>query len=150
MAAHSLGAVWNHRGNIAPTDSKFPYRSRRRRSKIFKFGGGASEGEHSPYHTLKHRSEHLISRRYPDNHSPFDIQLLSLGTHEVSTLLALIKGGCREVDVGGDTLEVCLLEAKVEAKRQFGIVLGEILSRFVMSVMHRSLADVRGGHAFAC
>ena len=65
-------------------------------------------------------------------------------------LLALISGGCREADEGGDTLEVCLLEAKVEAKRRFMNVIRGYPSRLVMFVVCGNLADARSGHAFAC
>ena len=100
---------------------------------------------HSPYHPLKHWSEHLIPRRYPDNHSPFDVQTLSLRTHEVRAFL--IGDGCREADVGGDALEVCLLEAKVEAKRRrSGADQGGYPRRLVMFVVCRNLANVRGRH----
>jgi hypothetical protein len=58
------------------------------------------EGGYRPYHALKHWSEHLIPRRYPNNLSPFDIQLLILMMDEVSAFLILTRSGCREANVG--------------------------------------------------
>ena len=44
---------------------------------------------------------------------------------DVSTFLVLIGGGCSEVDVGSDALQVGLLEAKVETKGGFrNVVVG--------------------------
>jgi len=100
------------------------------------------EGGYRPYHALKHWSEHLIPRRYPDNLSPFDIQLPILVMDEVSPLLILIRGGCREAYVGSDALEVCLFEAKVESERRVGYVLRRRPSRFVAFTVYGDLADV--------
>ena len=99
-------------------------------------------GGRSPYHTLEHWSEHLIPRRHPDNLPPCDIQVLSLGTHEVAAFLIPIGGGCREADVGSDALEVGLLEAKVEAERRFGDIHRRYLGRFGLFVARGNLADV--------
>lgn len=65
-------------------------------------------------------------------------------------LLVLTRGGCREADVGSDTLEVGLLEAKVETKRRFGNVLVGRPGRIVIFGVFCNLADVQGRHAFAC
>jgi len=109
------------------------------------------EGEwHLPYHTLEHWSEYLIPRRYPDNLSPFDIQLLTLRTHGISALLILIRGGCREADVGCDALNVCLLKTKVEPKRRDRNVLMGRPGRLVVFVVRVNLTDVRSCHVFAC
>jgi len=98
------------------------------------------KGGYPPYHTLKHWKEHLIPRRYPDNLSPSDIQLLILRVDEIFALLVLIRDGCREADVGSDALKVCLLEAKVEFKVRH-VPLGRP-GRFVMFAVHGDLADV--------
>ena len=98
------------------------------------------KGEYPPYHTLKHWKEHLILRRYPDNLPPSDIQPLVLRIDEIFALLVLIRGGCRETDVGSDALKVCLLEAKVEFKVGY-VPLGRP-GRLVMFAVHGDLADV--------
>jgi len=105
---------------------------------------------HSPYHTLKQWGEYLIPGGYPDSISPSDIQLLTPGTHEISALLVLIRGGCREADVGCDALKVCLLKTKVEPKRRDRNVLMRCPGRLEMFVVRVNLTDVRGCHVFAC
>ena len=97
---------------------------------------------YSPYNTLKQWSEHLISRRYPDKIPPFNIQPLNLRMYEVSALLALTGDGCREADVGSNALEVCLLEAKVEAKRWSWNTLVGYPSRLVIFVLCGDSADI--------
>lgn len=96
----------------------------------------------SPQHTLKHWSEHLIPSCYPNNPPPFDVQLLSCGMHEVSTLLVLTGGGCSEADVGSDALEIRLLKAKVEPKRCARNIPWRDPDRVVMFVVHGNLANV--------
>ena len=85
-----------------------------------------------PHHALNQWSEHLVPGRYPDNLPPFDMQLLTLETHDASVFLTLIRGGCREANVGSDFLEVRLFEAEVETKRRFGYVLWERPARLVV------------------
>ena len=100
------------------------------------------ERGYPPYHTLKQWSEDLIPRRYPNNLSPSDIQLLTLRMDEALALLVLIRGGCREADVGSDALKECLLEAEVEPKRRFRYVPLRRLCGFVLFAVHGDFADV--------
>lgn len=66
-----------------------------------------------PYHTLEKGSEDLVPGRYPNNHPPFDLEPLPPGIREAFVLSG--GRGCG-ANVGGDALEVRLLETEVEPK----------------------------------
>lgn len=130
--------VLHPRAHDSPTD----HGGDQRRGTVKLEVTGMREGGYRPYHALKHWGKHLIPRRYPDNLSPFDIQLPILLMDEVPALLILIRGGCREADVGSDALKVCLLEAKVESERRVRYVLWKRPGRFVVFTVYGGSADV--------